>query len=171
MIGAIRLLPTISGAFQGNEFTRSYALDELTGVYLRSRVGVHIGRVDFPKEANMRVFEVMASGALLITALPNEISQLGFNEGVHFVAYRDEREIVPLIRSYLNNEPERLRISQAARAKVLQEHTYDSRVDRLLRQLQTAGRAKLAPARSWPAHRVRLMYLDFFSSVGLTSYC
>ncbi len=165
------LLPTIAGAFQVNEWTRSYALDEVLGVYRRSRVVVNIGRDDFPQDANMRVFEVMASGALLITALPNEISRLGFHEGVHFVGYRDERNIVPLIRSYLDNEPERLRISQAARAKVLEEHTYDSRVDRLLRQLQTAGGAKLAPARSWPAHRVRLMYLDFFSSVGLPSYC
>jgi len=166
-----RLLPMISSAFRVNDWRRSYTLDEVVEVYRRSRVVVNIGRDDFPQDANMRVFEVMASGTLLITALPNELSQLGFQEGVHFVGYRHESDIVPLVRSYLNNEPERLRITRAARAKVLEEHTYDARVDTLLRHLRAAGEAQLAPARAWPEHRVRLMYMDFFSSVGLPSYC
>jgi Glycosyl transferases group 1 len=166
-----RLLPIISSVFHMNDWRRSYTLSEVVEVYRRSRVVVNIGRDDFPQDANMRVFEVMASGTLLITALPNELSRLGFKEGDHFIGYRHESEVIPLIRSYLSNESERLRITEAARAKVLEEHTYDARVETLLRHLRAAGEARLSPARTWPEHRVRLMYLDFFSSVGLPSYC
>jgi hypothetical protein len=164
-------LPKLASLFRTNDWSRPYTLEEVADVYRRSLVVVNIGRDDFPRDANMRVFEVLASGALLITKLPNELSELGFQEGVHFVGYREEREIIPLIRVYLTDETARLRITQAARAKVLQEHTYDSRVEQLLGHLERAGSAELAPARHWPEHRVRLMYLDFFAAVGLFNYC
>jgi hypothetical protein len=164
-------LPKLASLFRINDWSRTYTLAEVADVYRRSLVVVNIGRDDFPRDANMRVFEVLASGALLITKQPNELSELGFQEGVHFVGYREEREIIPLIRVYLTDETARLRITQAARAKVLQEHTYDSRVEQLLGHLERVGSAELAPARHWPEHRVRLMYLDFFASVGLFNCC
>jgi hypothetical protein len=159
--------PRLVSSFHTNDWSRSYTLEEVAGVYRRSRVVVNIGRDDAPHECNLRVFEVLASGALLLTSAPTELTALGFEEGVHFAAYRHESEIIPLVRHFLQNEDERTRIANAGREKALREHTYDCHVEQLLRRLEEAGNRKIAPARSWPEVRVRLMYLDFFAGHDL----
>jgi hypothetical protein len=83
-------LPKLSASFRMNEWDRQYSLQQVADVYRRSRVVVNIARDDYPQDANLRVFEVLASGALLITSLPSELSELGFQEGVHFIGYRNE---------------------------------------------------------------------------------
>lgn len=157
-----RLLPLLAKSFRTNDWRKSYSLDEFAEVYRSSRVVVNIGRDDFPQDANMRVFEVLASGALLITSVPTELSRLGFRDGVHFVGYSSDEEIIPLVRSYLEREPDRVRIANAGRAKVLQEHTYDHRVATLLSRLEQSSGRKLAPARGWSEARARQVALDFF---------
>jgi hypothetical protein len=159
-------LPKLSAAFRTNDLSRSYTQSEVADVYRHSRIVVNIGRDDFPQDANLRVFEVLASGALLVTALPTELSRIGFKENVHFVGYQQEGDIVPIVRKYLLEEESRWRIAEAARRKVLDEHTYDARVEQLLTHLQQQGTRKLAPARFWPERRARLMALDFFASHG-----
>ena len=157
-------LPRLAARFRTNDIARHYSLEEVADVYRRSQIVVNIGRDDYPQDANLRVFEVLASGALLLTSLPSELSDLGFQEGVHFIGYRDESEIIPLVRKFLGDEPTRAGVAAAARAKTLVEHTYDSRAGQLLAHLHQAGSKKLAPARSWRESRARLMALDFFAS-------
>ncbi len=163
------LLPKLAKEFRTNNWSRPYTVEEVANVYRRSKIVVNIGRDDFPNDANLRVFEVLASGALLFTAMPTELAQLGFQEGVHFVGYRDPAEISTIVRTYLNDEPARSQIAQAARALVLAEHTYDRRVEQLLTRLAQSGQKKMAPARSWPDSRARLVALDFYSAHGLTA--
>jgi hypothetical protein len=152
--------------FQGNDARRSYTVAEVAEVYRRSRIVVNIGRDDFPQDANLRVFEVLASGALLITSIPSELTEMGFQESVHFVGYKKESEILPLVKKFLACDGERIRISQAGRTKVLNEHTYDHRVESLLCRLNKSTPELLAPARGWPEYRARLVYLDYFASLG-----
>jgi hypothetical protein len=160
-------VPRLASTFRMSDWKARYSLQEVAEVYRRSRVVVNIGRDDFPQDANMRVFEVLASGALLVTSMPNEISDMGFEEGVHFIGYQDPSEIIPVVRRFLLDEPARAVIAQTARAKVLQEHTYDRRAEQLIEHLQAFGQKKLAPARQWPEPRVRLAYLDFFAGNGV----
>jgi len=157
-------LPRLSAEFHSNDFSQHYSVEEVADIYRRSRIVVNIARDDYPQDANLRVFEVLASGALLVTSLPSELTQLGFQEGVHFIGYHDESEILPLVRKFLGDEHKRARIVAAARTKTLAEHTYDSRALQLLAHLHQAGTKKLAPARTWPESRARLMALDFFAS-------
>jgi hypothetical protein len=159
-----RLLPLLAQNFRMNEWNKTYSLEETAAVYQSSRIVVNIGRDDFPQDANLRVFEALASGALLLTSLPTELSRLGFQDGVHFAGYSNDEGIVPLVRSFLENEGHRARIAEAARTKVLREHTYDHRVAALLARLQQYSGRKLAPARHWSEARARLMALDFFAS-------
>lgn len=147
-----------------NDWRRSYSLAEVAGVYRSSRIVVNFGRDDFRQDANMRVFEVLASGALLVTSLPSELTDLGFAAGVHFIGYREEREIVPIVRRFLEDEKTRTSIAQAARIKVLEEHTYEARAQQTIERLRHAGDRKLAPARRWSASETRLAYLDFFAA-------
>lgn len=163
-------LPKLAAQFCTNDWSRTYTVEEVANVYRRSRIVVNIGRDDFPQDANLRVFEVLASGALLITSLPTELVQLGFQDGVHFVGYRDPSELNELVRKYLDDESLSNRIGGRARSLVLGEHTYNRRVDQLLARLAQSGNQKLAPARSWPDSRARLVALDFFSAHGL-SHC
>jgi Glycosyl transferases group 1 len=160
-------LPKLASSFQTNDWSRTYTLAEVAEVYRRSRIVVNIGRDDYPRDANMRVFEAMASGALLFTSLPTELSELGFEQGVHFIGYRHEREIIPLVKKYLQDEQSRRRIAEAGRAIVIKEYTYDQRAAQLLELLTQAEMKRLAPARFWLESRARLMALDFYASHGV----
>ncbi len=157
-------LPEISQAFRTNDLTRHYTLAEVAGVYRRSRIVVNVGRDDYPQDANLRVFEALASGALLITSMPSELTELGFQEGVHFIGYEKDRELIPLVKAWLEGGDDRLRIGEAARAKVLREHTYDNRVQGLLEHLSAPNGDRHAPARTWPEHRAHFLYLDYYAS-------
>lgn len=161
--------PKLTSEFHTNDWSRQYTLEEVAGVYRRSRIVVNIARDDFPQDANLRAFEALASGALLITPLPSELTSLGLLPGEHFVPFQHESELPALVRRFLDDEESRLRIADAGRAVVLREHTYDNRVDSLLRHLRRFGQRKLAPASNWPNSRVALMFLDFYSGHGVLS--
>ncbi len=161
-----RLLPELSRSFRMNDWRRRHEPQEMARIYRQSRIVVNIARDDFPQDANMRAFEAMAAGALLLTSLPTELSQIGFEDGVHFVGFHREVEIAPLVRKYLLEESARQRIAELARDKVLREHSYDRRVETILELVKQDGRKFLAPARSWSEERVRLTYLDYFASNG-----
>jgi glycosyltransferase involved in cell wall biosynthesis len=163
-----RWLPALAKEFRTNDWSRDYTVREVADTYRRSKIVVNIGRDDFPQDANLRVFEGLASGALLLTSLPTELAELGFTEGRHFVGYRNPADLPRLVRSYLEDEAARSRIALAARERVLEEHTYDQRASQILARLRAAGGAQQAPARRWPESRARLAALDFYAGHGLT---
>lgn len=159
-----RVLTTLADSFHVNDWKKFYSFEEMAEVYRRSKAVVNVARDDFPQDANMRAFEAMAAGCLLLSRMPSELTTIGFEEGVHFVGYRDEREIINLLTGYLRDEDARRSISMAGRHKVLTEHTYDSRVDFLLQELEQHSDKFFAPARQWTAERTRLCYLDYYAS-------
>ena len=161
-----RLLPVLSKSFRMNDWGKRYQPDEMARIYRQSKIVVNIARDDFPQDANLRTFEAMAAGALLLTVLPTELTQIGFEDGVHFVGFRNEAEIAPLVRKYLLEESARRRIAERARDKVLCEHTYDRRVETILELATQNGGKFSAPARSWSEERVHLAYLDYFAGHG-----
>jgi hypothetical protein len=156
------VLSDLSRNFRMNDFTRFHSPEELAEVFSRSKIIFNVARDDYPQDANMRVFEVMASGALLITRRPSELSLFGFEEGIHFIGYNRLDEVVGLARRYLNDEVTRSRIAQNAREKVLREHTYDNRVRTLLRTVESDAGRLFAPARQWTEGRVRVHYIDYY---------
>lgn len=157
-----RILPQLAAQFAMKDWNHIYSAEEGAEVNRRSKIIVNIGRDDYPQDANMRVFEAMAAGALLITRTPTELSTLGFVEGEHFIGYKDEAEIVPTVRWFLADESAREHITSAARELVLARHTYDARVKSLLYFIATNGSKLTAPARRWTESKVRLAYLDYY---------
>jgi hypothetical protein len=133
------LLPRLAAMFRTNNWARPHTLEEVAGVYQRSRIVVNIGRDDFPQDANQRVFEAMASGALLLTSLPTELTELGFQEGTHFVAYRQESEIVSLVQKYLQDGRNRAHRFGRARESTARTHLRPARRP-APRASQTGGR-------------------------------
>ncbi len=161
-----RQLPMLSGSFRMNDWSRRCEPEEMARIYRQSKIVVNIARDDFPQDANLRTFEAMAAGALLLTPLPTELMRIGFEDGVHFIGYRKEADIAPLVRKYLSEESVRSRIVEAAREQVLREHTYDHRAQAILDLTERHGRNFSAPARSWSEERVHLAYLDYFAGNG-----
>lgn len=160
------ILAELSQRFRMNDIARRYSPEEMADIYRQSKIVVNIGRDDYPQDANLRAFEAMAAGTLLITSRPSELTQIGFGEGVHFLGYENPGEIAPTIRKYVSDEGARRRIAEAGRAKVLREHTYDARVEKWLARIAGNNGKLLAPARQWPEGRVRRIYLDYFAANG-----
>ena len=159
----LRILPQLAANFAMNDWLRTYSTDEGAEINRHSKIIVNIGRDDYPQDANMRVFEAMAAGALLITRTPTELSTLGFVDGEHFVGYRDETEIIATVRRYLADETARGRITSSARSRVLACDTYDARVQTLLHFIRANGSKLTAPARRWAESKVHLTYLDYYA--------
>lgn len=96
------------------------------------------GRIVFNRslagDLNMRVFEAMATGRMLLTdrlAPESGLEEL-FRDRVHLVCY-EEDTLETLARHYLEHADERREIAEAGRAEVLHAHTYRHRAAELLR--------------------------------------
>ena len=104
--------------------------DDLPGLYVSSRVNFNTTSAQMKGAPNQRVFDVPACGAFLLTDFREQIAEL-FEPEREVVFYREVGEIGDLVRHYLGNEQARQRVAQAARARVLAEHTYDLRLTAL----------------------------------------
>ena len=88
-------------------------------------------------DVNMRVFEALSCGSLLVT---NDLRDNGqgelFQDGKHLVAYREPEELLEKVRFYLNHPAERERIALAGMVEVQARHTYRHRMERLLQTVE-----------------------------------
>ena len=157
-----RIIPDLAARFRMNDFRRRYSKEETAKVYQQSKIVVNVTRDEFPPEANMRCYEAMAGGALLITPIPTELTELGFREGEHFIGWRDETEIGDLVQGYLSDEAKRREIARAGQDLVFREHTFECRRETLRSNLLKLGDQLFAPARRWPQEKVQLTYLEYY---------
>ena len=117
----------------GSRFTLHYErcfLEKMTEVFSRSKIVFNNSIKD---DLNMRVFEAMASGSLLLTdeAKGSGLTEF-FQDRKHLVIYRDEKELLRLAEYYLENDDERERIVSEGMEEVLNRHTYKHRISEML---------------------------------------
>lgn len=122
-----RLLEAVRSRFP-NSFVGKAWPEDMARVYARAKVVVN---ACVNRDVNMRVFEALAAGALLITDEADGLEDL-FEDRKHLVVYRKDDDLLDLIAYYLNHEAERLAIAAAGRELVLREHTYGHRVAEIL---------------------------------------
>ncbi len=133
------LLARLQREFPGHFVGRAY-FEEMARVYSASRVVFNRSIRD---DVNMRVFEAVACGSLLVTnALVENGQDDLLRDGEHLVTYRDEEELVDKVRWYLAHGDVRERIAAAGRAEVLARHTYRHRMERILESV--SGRSSAA---------------------------
>lgn len=129
-----RLLERLRQEFPSHFIGRAY-FESLSRVYSASRTVFNCSIVD---DINMRVFEALACGSLLIT---NDLTDNGLAEllrdGEHLVTYRDEPELVDRLHWLLAHDDERQRIARAGHEEVLTRHTYRHRLLQLLESIAT----------------------------------
>ncbi|SDC68018.1 Glycosyl transferases group 1 [Paraburkholderia lycopersici] len=80
---------------------------------------------------NMRYFEVLASRSCLLTDNALDLHTY-FTDNEHLCVYHDLEDMQRKLRSLLDNEDERLRISANGFREVTQHHTCDHRVQSML---------------------------------------
>jgi hypothetical protein len=157
-----RIIGALVSRFKMNELRKRYTKQETADVYRQSKIVVNVARDEFPPEANMRCYEAMAAGALLITQIPSELTDWSFREGEHFIGWRKEAEIPGLVNTYLHNENERTKIARAGREMTMGGFTFQHCRDRMLAVLQEHPNQFFAPARNWPPEKVSLTYLEYY---------
>lgn len=107
--------------------------------YAESKVCFNIAMTD---DVNMRNFEVMATGSLLLTSYLPDFEDLGFIDGKHLVLYRTMDEAVEKAKYYIDHPQEREAIAQAGYEHVIKHHTIQNRVDVILNEFM---KSKLQP--------------------------
>ncbi len=111
--------------------------DELPGFYPSSEVNLNCTSLQMKGAVNQRVFDVPACGAFVLTDAREQLAAL-FAPGAETAVYADPAEVPQLTRHYLEHPGERRRVSQAARARILAEHTYDHRLTTLFAAMRQA---------------------------------
>jgi len=104
--------------------------EEAADIYRRSKI---VFNISMRKELNMRVFEVMATGSMLLTDDIPMIHQF-FKDGVHMVTYKDEKDMIEKAKYYIEHDEERQKIAEAGMKEVLAHHTIDHRLDVILKE-------------------------------------
>jgi spore maturation protein CgeB len=97
----------------GGQRENPLPVDAYAGVLQRSKICLN-----FPQyrgapfiQAKGRIFEATLCGALLMDA-DNEQTRKWFNPDEHYIAFKDERDLVEKVKYYLNNDEARGRIAQ-----------------------------------------------------------
>jgi len=142
-----QILDALAENFKVNDLSRKYRLEEIGLIYSQSRM---VFNWSINGDVNMRIFEALCSGRLLLTnAIPNGLEDL-FIDRKHLVIYRNVEELVELIKYYLAHPEEREAIAQAGQAEVLAKHTYQHRTEQILSTIFDSGEPHLtAPIRSF----------------------
>jgi len=157
-----RIIQQLASRFKMNDIARRYSKGETAEIYKQSKIVVNVSREDFPPEANMRCYEAMAGGALLITGMPTELTEWGFREGEHFIGWRTDAEIPDLVRHYLRDEQQREQIARAGQELTLRDFTFQKCRDKITSVLFEQPKEFSAPARNWSEEDVRLIYLEYY---------
>jgi len=106
---------------------------DMAKIYSQSRIGFN---KSLKGDLNMRVFEVMSCGTMLLTDRINNGMEELFKNKKHLVLYNDENEMLELVEYYLDNEEERERIAREGQREVHKKHTYEHRAKEMLRVIE-----------------------------------
>ncbi len=115
-------------------------LERTADVYSQSRI---VFNNSVRNDLNMRVFEVLSSGSMLLTdeAKGSGLVEI-FENKKHLVIYGDEKELFELADYYLKNNDERETIAAKGMVEVLSKHTYEHRTAEMIRIVSDSIRLK-----------------------------
>ncbi len=110
-------------------FVGKAAYSRMGRIYSKSRIGFNYS---IANDVNMRIFEVMACGALLLSnrLRDNGLEDL-FDTGRHMALYGGRGEFEEKAARYLSDAREREKIAEAGYQEALKRHTYRHRVTQM----------------------------------------
>jgi len=105
--------------------------EDLPRFYPCSKINFNCTSRQMIGAVNQRVFDAPACGAFVLTDYREQMEHL-FDLDSEVAVYRHHREIPELVERHLKDEKGREAIARAARRRILAEHTYERRLERLL---------------------------------------
>ncbi len=137
------LLKSMKAAFYRKykmSFYSNVYLEKLAKLYCHSKI-VFNHSADELKTINMRLFEGMASGALMMTDLvPNQ--ETLFIDKKHCVTFHGKEDLLSKIEYYLKNPVQAQRIATAGYQYMKNNHTYKNRAYELLQYISEVNQSK-----------------------------
>lgn len=108
---------------------------EMSDLYSSARRGFNYS---IRSDVNMRFFETMACGTMLLTnALPREdLGLLNLIPEIDFIEYKNFDEVFSLVEYYLNHDQKRREIAESGYRKVIKDHTYSHRMRGVLEKVK-----------------------------------
>ncbi len=114
-----------------------YYTDDLQRFYRLAAVNFNCGGVQMRHAVNQRVFDVPASGGFLLTDRRSQLEEC-FEPGLEAMCYDSPEEIPDMVERCLASPSECLRIINAARRRIVEQHTYVHRLRSMLSTLRKA---------------------------------
>jgi len=155
-----KILDKLSKQFKLNDYHRFYQPREMAKIYNQSKI---VFNQSIVHTMNMRIFEAMASGSMLLTEEIKDGQDELFDNKKHLVTFEGEDDLVEKIKYYLAHDKERERIAAAGEKEVLAKHTYWHRAQTVLKIIKDNNYRMEAPARDWPKDKVFLAYTKIYS--------
>ena len=126
----VRLLRELSKRYRMNEFQKPASPEEMARIYNQSKIVINIPHR--PGCFNMRVYEGLACGALMLTPELAHGQRELFPNGTHLATYSSETDLFAQIDYFLHHETERVQIARSGQKEVLAKHTYRHRAEQIL---------------------------------------
>lgn len=105
---------------------------EMAGLYARARV---VFNCSLAGDLNMRVFEGLASGALVVTDRAGNGLERLFSDGEHLALYGDDDDLERVISAYLAAPARRVQVARRGQRLATRHHTYAHRMRELVERV------------------------------------
>ena len=159
-----RRLKLLSQFFTINDYLKPYPKEKIGEIYSQSRIVIN-SSID--NDLNMRVFEAMASGSLLLTDKIGNGQSALFENQVHFLEYKDDEEMIQLARYYLDHPEESHSIASTGMQLVHSKHTYLHRCHEMINTIFGHGKPNFAAhIRQLDQLHLHLAYAKFYSGMN-----
>lgn len=109
----------------------------LASVYATTAINIDINRVVIKNGFTQRTFDILATGAFVLTSAKPIVEEFFVTEGdeKEIVSFSSIDELVDLTKYYVMHEQERTAIAERGMRRVLAHHTYQHRIGELFRVL------------------------------------
>lgn len=106
--------------------------EKMVKIFNASKISLNIHATHMKYGGNMRTFEICGAGTL---QLIDNLEPEWFRDKKEIVVFKDARDLRKKISYYLSHESERKKIAEAGYKRAHKDHTYDKRLEQLLKLL------------------------------------
>jgi hypothetical protein len=124
-----KMIREVLPRFYTNDYNKFYRNVDMGFTYSKSKI---VFNHSINNDLNMRFFEALCSGALLLTDKITNGAQELFAEKFHYVSYRSKKDAIAKINYYLKNEKKRKLIALRGQKLAIKHHTYLHRTKKIL---------------------------------------
>lgn len=107
-------------------------MDEMPKVFFNSKINLNISLRSIFAGIPLRVFDVMGSGGFLMSNKQKDMDGL-LVDGVDYVSFDSIKDLTDKAEHYLHHEDERIKILVNGYRKVCNYHTYQHRIEEILK--------------------------------------